>query len=140
MSALMRQLLPSHLFPNQHRSVTSSIVMSSSTKRKLIDVMPVLTAKLRKLKEQLVIEVKKMCEETSSSEVETLLDNVREMKNAFQDEVEDFVEVYEDLVENSEALDEWKLEVRSIARELRKHTDVIRFRALQDSLLAKERK
>ena len=131
MFSFMRQLLPIQLYPNQPRSVTSSVLLDSATKRKLIGMMPRVNKRLLKLKDELVKSVKRMSEECASSAVETDLATVRSMKNVYQDEIEDFVELYENVLENQEVLEEWTQEVKNVARELRKYTDIMRARALE---------
>ena len=125
----LSQLLTIQLFPNQPRSVIPSILANSASKMKLIDMMPRETENLSKLKEELLMYVKKMSEENSSTEV--LLKKIRDMKNSYQDAVEDFVDVYKEVLETPDVLAVWTQEVKSIGRELRPYTDKIKFRALQ---------
>ena len=136
MFSFMRQLLPCQLYPNQPRSVTSSDLLNLATKRKMIGLMPTVTRRLLKVKEELLKEVKRMAEDYFSPEAETHLAIIRNMKNVYQDEIEDFVELYKEVLENPKVLEGWTQEVRNIARELRQYTDRIKTRAFQVSVPA----
>ena len=54
MFSFMRQLVPYQLYPGQPISETSSGLINSDMKKKLVGMMPRVTGRLGKLKEQLM--------------------------------------------------------------------------------------
>ena len=64
-------------------------------------------------------------------EVETYLDKILAMKESYQDQIDNLIDKYSEVLEDHTVLDEWEKEIKDIASIVRKHADKIRTRALQ---------
>ena len=92
--------------------------------------------KLQGLREQLLCEMERTSQGFVSTRYwnsEIVIDQIKDSKNNYQDEVEDFVDRYTEVVENSKLLDEWSKEVKDIAEVVKKNTTKIRKMALQQT-------
>ena len=93
-------------------------------------------AGLMRLRRRLVREMDEFTEEdVTTSRVTVLerdLDRIKEMKNEYQDGVEDFLEEYNELVDDVSVLVRWRADVSAIGREVKEHAN--RIRAKKESL------
>ena len=133
----MGMLLLSHqAFPNQPSSPTSFAAMKSSSKKQLSIMMHAETGKLLELREKLRKEMERISVEFISSrysEVESYLDRILDMKDIYQDEIENYVDNNFEFVENTLVVEKWTQEVKDIADLVYKHADMIRTEALKVS-------
>ena len=112
----------------------------SATKMELHGMMHEETENILVLGERLMKEMDIISEDFISSrysEVETFLGRIKAMKNTYQDEMEDFVEKYIEVVENPQVLEKWTKEVVNIASIVKKHANKIRIRAQEVAVAAK---
>ena len=127
-------LLSNEMCLGPHSRDAPSALLRSATQVQLKVMMHVETGKLLELREELEKEMEVISPDfisTRLSEVETYLDQVKVLKNAYQDEVEDFVDKYIEVLENPHVLDEWTKEVREIAEVVKKHAHLIRTKAME---------
>ena len=129
------EMLWTHILPGKYRAVPSPLLLSAS-QPELHTMMHGETEKLLQLRRELEKEMDRISEGFISSnwlEVESYLDHIRKLKNNYQDDIEDFVEQYIEVLEIPNVLDEWTKEVMDIANIVKRHADKIRTRALQVS-------
>ena len=64
---------------------------------------------------------------------EIVINEIKDSKNNYQNEIEDFVDKYTEVVNDSNLLDEWSKEVKNIAEVVKKNTINIRKMALHQT-------
>ena len=92
------------------------------------------TGKLLELRRKLEKEMERISEDFISShcgETESFLDQIRELRNKYQDEIKDFVENFTVVIEDPRVLHEWTQEVKNIGILVKRHSHRIRLKAFQ---------
>ena len=95
------------LLPGNYRAVPSALMLSAS-QFELNAMMHGETGKLLELRREIEMEMERISEEFISSnhlEVESYLDHIKKMKSDYQDNIEDFVDPYSEVLENPDVLD-----------------------------------
>ena len=106
----------------------------SASQPELKSLMHGETEKLLELKRELEKEMERISEDFISShymKTERYLDQIRDQRNTYQDEIEDFVDMYTAVLEDTSVLLDWTKEVREIVSVVSKHANVIRTRVLE---------
>ena len=96
--------------------------------------MHIETGKILELRRKLDEEMNRISEDFISSnhlETESYLNVIKYLKNDYQDAIEDMVDMYREVLEKPEVLDEWTQEVKDIANIVKKHANVTRTKVLQ---------
>ena len=129
----MEELLWEHnLHPERFR-VAPSPALAAPSQSELKHLIEEEIEYLLELREKVVEEMKTISEDfisTRTPKTEIYLDKIKELKNAYQDKIEDFVEEFIEVLKNPHVLDEWTQEVKDIARIVKRHANKIRTRAL----------
>ena len=89
--------------------------------------MHIETGKILELRRKLDEEMNRISEDFISSnhlETESYLNVIKYLKNDYQDAIEDMVDMYREVLEKPEVLDEWTQEVKDIANIVKKHVNV----------------
>ena len=93
------------------------------------------TGKLMELRGELEKEMKELSEEFISyhtyEETESYLDVIRKLKGDYQNEIEDFVDMFSEVLEKPHFLSEWTEEVSNIGKIVKDHRNKIRDIAFQ---------
>ena len=92
------------------------------------------SCKLLEMRRKLVEEIEKISEDFISSnylETESYLGHVKELKNTYQDNIEDMVDMNSPVLKDCEVLDEWTKEVKEIAKIVKEHANEIRTTVLK---------
>ena len=108
--------------------------MLSATQSELMAMMHSETEKILELRRKLEEEMRRISEDFISSnhlETESYLDVIKQLKNDYQDAIEDMVDMYREVLEKPEVLDEWTHEAKEIAKLVKKHANVTRTRVLK---------
>ena len=125
--------MASHLFPAKFA------LLRSTSDKQLADMMYEESKKLLEIRKELIRVIEAVSEDYITNrcfEVETHLAEIKAMRNGYQNEVEDFIDMYLEVSKNPEELDKWMLEVKEIGLVVKKHAKQIRSRAFHISASA----
>ena len=121
------------ILPGSKAVPTAAMLSASQTE--LMDMVHGETGKLMELRGELEKEMKKLSEEFISShtyeETESYLDVIRKLKGDYQNEIEDFVDMFSEVLEKPHFLSEWTEEVSNIGKIVKDHRNKIRDIAFQ---------